>query len=505
MSDLLSALTSSSSSSSTSSTSSSYESQADLLVASYQATQQTKLDTLTSKRDTLVSKQTFFSSLNTKLNTLLSAIDTFAEFNSNDEFNSSYLNSANNKFKIKTSVSSDTEYLTASATSDAIEGTNNIKINRLATNDRLIGQQVNDSDSFGLSGVQTFDLNGRTYSVNLGDNANLTYQEAATKIVNAINLTYDPDDDGDKDNDISASYIKDSSGTGRIVFTSVETGQENKITFTSSAAGSGTILDKFGFNDNINQNETSRTLTSGTAAGYKSVNSGDLDALLDVNGIVGIKRSSNEIDDILEGVTLKLLKVQDSDDSEIILKTSNDVSGVESLIKPLIDAYNDVLSFVNENTDMKRGDSAISSLFSNLRSLSAVKVSSINDSNPQMLTEIGIKIGSDGKLSISDIDLLTELLEEDPTKVSSVFTASDGFAAQLYGQVNKFLGSDGIIAARNKSLSSQIDSTDTKYNDLVDKIDRESESLRDEYSGILQLYMEAQSQFNLLSSSYSST
>jgi len=465
---------------SSSQTSAQAANQSDLLVQAFKASQQSKIDTLNSKNSALQQKQVFFNSLKTKLDNLITNID---KFTSDD---------ASSKFITRSTTSSNTSVVTATATSDAVLGINSIKVNRLATNDILIGKQlpVGGSDLFGVTGDNmTFKVNGVDVTVSLA--SGITNENAMKTIVAAINAK--------SDTNVSASYVKDTSSTGRITLTAKNTGSDNKISFDDNSSG---VLNQLGF-DNVNPSASDRvaTLTGNQYAHYKISAVSNLNAQFEMNGI-DMTRGSNTISDVLQGVTLNLLKTQDSSESAVTLTTDTSPGNVEGLINPLLTSYNDLLTYLKSNQPTLRADSAISSLNFKLRATVSQAVTTNNGQTSQYLADIGIKIGTNGTLSIDNHTKLADALKADPTKVSNLFVGTDSFTAKLNTAVSNLLGDNGLIETRKGSLRKQIEDTTAKTKDVTTRIDKQAESLRKEYQNMLQVFMQAQQQYNTLNSSF---
>ncbi len=463
---------------------SSGSSAADQLVSAYKLQQRSRVDILLNKKNQLEKKQQFYSKLNTQINSLVSQIDKFAEFDIDNIFDSGRQSEFAEKFVTRKATSSDSSYVSASADSDALLSSSTIKVNRLAGNDVLISDQLNLNDSFGLSGSFTFQMKGTDITVDLDGSE--TNEQAMTKIVNAVNSN---DDVG-----AVAALVKDTTSTGRISFSASETGEENALTFSQN----NDLLAQLGFDNSLNQDGDRSTVTD-TKAGYRTDNAAQLDSEAIVNGIT-VTRSSNMLEDVLPGVSINLLKVQDEDAGEITLKTEVDRESVENLIKPFLNAYNSILSFLDENKTVMRSDTASSSLKYNLRSISSQSMDeNASAGDIQYLTDIGIDISSSGKLSISDTERLQELLEDNPGDVAKLFTGEDGFASKIYNVISRLTGSGGLIQSRRESLTDQIEYNKERTEEVQSRIDAQAEILRKEYENMLEVYLEAQNQFNYLS------
>lgn len=453
------------------------KSDSELLVEAYKRTQQSRIDAINSKKTSLETRRTFYNTLNSRINTLNSNLDKFK------------VNNAAQLFHTRSVSSSNTSVLTVSAQNSANLGVNEIFVERIAKNDILISQQLNLSNSFGESaGTKTFQLivGGEAKNVQVEFNGSETNQEALQKLVSAINNT--------ENIGIRASFIKDTSNTGRLSLTSTETGADNRISFADSD-----VLEKLGFTiSGLNPESTSRTTISGTGAGYKLSNYQELDAKLDVNGI-SVTRGSNTINDLLEGLTITLRKAQENGETPVTITTNIDVSQVENLINPLISSYNSLLTHLRDSKSVQRQDPAMSTLYSNLRAISTQNVSGLDEGYPTLLTEIGFKINNDGTLTLSDKTKLENYLKDNPDKVAKLFTSEDGFVAKVSKVIENLTGSSGLIRSRNETLNKQIESTVKRKTELEARIDKQANILRKEYEKSLQLYIRAQSQFSIIS------
>jgi flagellar hook-associated protein 2 len=455
------------------------QTQTDLLVQSYLQTQQPKLNSIQNKKNELEAKNSFFTALNTRINSIVSQIDAFQA------------NDFDKKFGIKKVASTGAEYVTASADGDASVGTNTVKVNRLASSDSLVSSRVTSADDFGsFNGTFEFtvEVNGdsRTLSVELDDTE--TYQQAMQKIADAVN--------DEEDFKLTASVVKDTSTTARLSFNTSELGEDNKIIFSN---GVGNVLANIGLDEGIlNPNSSTRVAFDSTNAGYRKAAVSDLNSEAEVNGIT-VTRSSNTLEDVINGFKFTLNKVHDSGDNAETLTTEIDVDGVASLLQPLLDSYNSALALVNNNKTIRRGDASANSLYSSLRSLPSTRVTGLDSGAPDYLTVIGIKPDSAGNLKITDKDALKEFLEDDPQKIADIFTSPDGFIAKLENITSSLKGDDGIIKSKKQSLVQQIESYDKRYDQLKLRIDSQANNLRKQYENILGTYLTAQTQYSSFS------
>ncbi|MGB9851719.1 MAG: flagellar filament capping protein FliD [Candidatus Kapaibacteriota bacterium] len=481
MADLTSSLDSLSNAlSSLTQTSSANQSQADLLVEAYKRTQSGRLNQLKDRKTSLEKKSSFFSSLRTKVNTLMSQIDKFKA------------SSASTLFITRKVTSSDSSIVSATSSSDALLGVNTIKVNRLASNDLLISAQLTASDNFAVTGSNlTFKINGKDVTVSIDPN---TSNENALKLIaNAINNTTDIN--------ATASVIKDTNSTVRLTITAKNTGKDNKITFDDNGSG---VLNALGFN-NVDPNANVRTpVNSGSQyAHFKIADTSQLDSEIEVNGITVI-RSSNTISDVIDGLTINLLKTQSATDQPVTLTTEVNTEAVQNLLNPLISAYNDLLQFLNNNKSLLSDEPLLRNLISNLRVIPSQAVTSAASGNPQYLSEIGIKTGADGTLSISDTDKLKKALVADYTKVADLFTSSDSFVNKLSNVTSILSGDTNYLTKKTNIVQQQIYEMQKRISEMETKIEIQAENYKNEYFRSLEAYLKAQSQYNLFSNTANS-
>jgi flagellar hook-associated protein 2 len=475
--------------------------QIDQLLNAYRNTEQPKIDTLNQKKSDLQATQNFYNGIYTKLNSLVSVLDKFGEYSfANNVSKFTKNNTIDSSFGSKAVTSSKTDVLTATATNEAVLSTMSIRVDRLATNDILISDQINLNDNsrketynLNTAGDHQFDIsvNGETKSITVSLTGTETNEEILKKIANAVNQTTDIK--------VNASYIKDTSTTGRLTFTSKSSGSTNNI----KISGTDDIVGYLGL-ANI-QSDDERTLATATTAGFMKSYASELDAKLNVNGI-NITRDSNTISDIVTGVTLTLLKPQEATEQPVTLTTSVNTNSVKDLITSVLTSLNDITNMINGSSkSIVRSESAIQQLKYNIRSIGSYKVESITDANsPKYLSDLGITIDTNGLFIIKDTTKLENFLKDNPQKVADIFTAPDG----VINRVNEFIfnlqGDKGFLYQRKSSLTKQIQNTDDKIKETQSRIDTQVENLRKQYTSLLQTYYEASAQYSTYSSLSSS-
>lgn len=478
----------------------------DKIVDAYKQTQSYRVEALQTKLSTYETQSSFYNGLSSKVNSLVSALDKYGDYKkTGSDLAFTKDSDIDADFVQRSATSSDKEVLTVKAEGEAAVAVHSLKVNTLASNDILVTKRLTLADSFGMAaGDYNFTLtqNSVNYDVKVTLTGAETNEEAMRKISDAINKTeiVDPDDSEDTDPiELNSSFVKDTETTGRLSLMSKETGGDYNISFSSSP-----LLEKLGLSTSLYSDPTARTTQTGEGAGYKKADKSALNSKLEVNGIE-ITRNSNEIDDVIEGLTFNLLKAQDVDDEAVTVKSSIDTDAVVKLMEPVITAYNNMMTYLANYKTAMKSDSSTTALQSRMRALASTQyVASSDKDTPKYLTDLGYKIGSDGTITMDDKTKLTDILELDggAQMVADLFTSQTGFAKKLNDATSNYrsFGTDsGLIKSRTTSLSTMIDSTNKRITDVEDSIDTSAEGIRDQYEAYLESYYSLQGTSSLYS------
>jgi flagellar hook-associated protein 2 len=203
----------------------------------------------------------------------------------------------------------------------------------------------------------------------------------------------------------------DNSGSGYVFDTSeTETGgnSENvKVQFTDS--GTMTVGDTFRvdvFNPTFNEAQ---------------------DAVIRVDTLTLIK-DSNTIDDVIDGVTLELIKA-DGSTANTVTVSQGELNSAKSNIASFVSAYNTVIEDLyntfyydpDNPTDNNplRGDYTVRGIQAALKNIVVNNVPGLTG-DYTTLYQIGISADTTGRLSIDD-DKLSDALDDDPLSVMKLF------------------------------------------------------------------------------------
>ncbi len=355
-----------------------------------------------------------------KLQAGLSAIGTFKGAVSGFQSSLDALRSPDTFDNLEVS-SSDEEKLAATAGKDAQPGDYEIEILQLARAHKLSSASL-ESDRLPLgSGSLTiqlgrFDNESRRFVMNPDIPAktiNITDQNASLR---GIQETINKSDAG-----IRASVINDGNGY-RLVLSSLVAGNDSSIRIKVNDHD-GTDQDMSGLSVFAYEPDSQQ----GAGLNMDEVVA-TRDAKLKVDGIL-VSRSSNDIDDVIEGVTLSLKP--DSEGSHNRLHIEMNTAAITDSVKNFISKYNEMIDVVNKLTGYDAetktagplsGDASIRGVINQIRRTLGDDFSSVN-AKYDSLSSVGIDVQRDGKLVLNSNKLQTAI-DNDRQQVVQLFSIS---------------------------------------------------------------------------------
>lgn len=322
-------------------------------------------------------------------------------------------------FETNTTSSSDTNKLTATASSLASAGVYNIETTQLArsqtiaskTYDNLndvVGQgtlvfkfgevettlaadkSVSSFDSFTEDSSQS----SRSITINSGNHTLAGVRDA----VNSANMG------------VRASIVDTGSGF-RLLFESEKTGVKNGFTIETQNANNG--LDDFNFNETDHDNVLHATDA--------------VDANLKVNGLE-ISRDSNQVTGVINGVTLNLR--QTSVGEPVTLTVEADMETINKRMQDFVTSYNELKTLTNSltayNVEEQRGsiftgDPSIRNLENQLKRILSSAIPSSAQGSINSLAEIGIKTNNKTGIISFDSTEFTNFAKNEPEALTKLF------------------------------------------------------------------------------------
>lgn len=283
--------------------------------------------------------------------------------------------------------------LSATVENGASTGTHELIVSQLAKAHKVIGTALTGkSDDLGYDGVMSLGTDAGA-SVQITINANMSLAEVAE----AINAKSD-------ESGVKASIIKVSDSDYRLVLSSTETGE----TIIASNVSGDEVLKNIGILD------TGGAFTQELQAAQQ--------AIFTIDG-VEITRSSNDVDDLLDGISLHLYQIT-PDGTSITLEVGTDLSAVKDAVVALADAYNAYREFAFAqqqlpNSNDEEGQTALFGdgiLRAENSALAYALTARIGEAS---LATLGLTFDSNNQLEL-DVDVLDAVLLNDPEGVEEL-------------------------------------------------------------------------------------
>lgn len=348
-----------------------------------------------------------------------------------------------------------------------------IDVTQLAKEDLVlsgsIGQNGTDYNTNGSGSFEIAIGSDSAIAINV-DTTGLNNQEVLEAIATSVN-----DQLGEK---VTASVFKLGDGNSRLSFKSTDTGKENRISI-SNQQGDFSAL----------------TLTNEYTADQ-------LNAKFTIDS-VSFERSSNLVDDAIEGLTFELNK---ETSSTVRLKITRDTEKARENVDDFIKKFNEVNHIIREKTFLDgetggRGplqeERNIRNLSFGLRQIATLPVDSLSGSAINSLASIGIELEQDGSMKVADSAALDEALANEPQAVADLFSADDGIAAALNQKIDSYIAEDsGVFNSIADGIDRKIDRLDDRIENENEYLIRKEEALRAEFAELNQVISEGQRQYN---------
>lgn len=338
----------------------------------------------------------------------------------------------------------------------ASRGNYSVNVTQLAQSQSLTSGTFADRDTTTVgTGTLTLTIGGKSTDITV-DDSNNTLQGLADSI-------------NDAGAGVSAGVVDTGSGY-RLVLSSEESGTANEIQVTV-ADDDGNQTDSAGLSQFVFDGTTSNLEQTVEAK----------DALLEVNGIA-ISRSSNTVENVIDGVTFELTGTGTS-----TVKVAQDSGAVADRVQEFVDKFNALQDAIKKVSgfdaeagvgSVLSGDSTVRGIQNDVRGLLTSIAPGLENSPVRMLADVGIATNpSTGKLEF-DKDTFVEKLEDYPAEVTALFadqSGDGGIAEQAVSMVERMLASDGPLANRTNGLNGDLD----RIQDQRDAFELRMESYRE--------------------------
>lgn len=411
-----------------------------------------------STRESLNTRLKALNELKTKLTTLRDTVQSFTTVGTE------------NQLGAKSAISSNETVFTAEATTSATIGVNTLFVSQLARNDIVASDRI-DAESSSIA--ESIGEDTRTFTLTVGSESPVTISLDITdeSETNELLLERLKDEINNSSASVSANVIHDTSETVRLTIVSDESGSSNAIALEDEES-SGALAKTLG----LVNGSGGRQQLSGTHGGYVLRDTDDLNAQFTLNGIE-ITSDTNTVDEVLTGITIRIRKTQDDDDTPETLTVTQEEENIREALQTFIDDYNSAISFLNDKTSVdtttfERGPLASDFTFTNLkismRTIVSGSVSTVESGNPAILQDIGVSINRDGTLALADEDAFTDALDQGATAITDLFDSSLGIAVRLESLLDSFVNTGKVIDDVRSATSERVD-TISKSNKAIEK------------------------------------
>ncbi|WP_429071083.1 lateral flagellar capping protein LafB [Aeromonas veronii] len=338
--------------------------------------------------------------------------------------------------------------MTVTSNGKATPGQYNFQVNQLAQAHQFGVQLADEKAPLPTTGKVSFTLDGKAFAIDL---ATLPAGATAQSLISAINDSAD-------NPGVKASLIR-SDGKVNLVLTSKDSGAAKVFTPTydgdpASAFGKAFIDGK--------------VITPGQDSIIKmGVGTNALE----------IKSPTNKIENVVEGLTLDLTKVQKATDGPMQVTVGYDNEAVTGSLKKFVDSYNELLEQLNKETSTDPKKKGVLASDTTVRSLKGTLANAVRNLPAGMtLSQLGIKTEKSGKLVFSETDF-KKSIEKEPELLSKALMGDDGLLKRMSKVLDPFSKTNGVMATHKSTLEANQKRLDGK----MEALDKRMESVYKRY------------------------
>lgn len=405
-----------------------------------------------SKRSSTQARLDAIKAMNTRLLTLRDTMDAVEQ---------------SSAFAVRKATSSNESVLTASAGSAAVAGSMTVNVKRLASAHQLTtAPQGSATTVLGASGSITIRAAGATAD---------TIVSVTDYSLNGIAAAINGANAG-----VTAGVVND--GTGyRLLVTSQKSGDDFGIATLGGDGDLAALLPGVGGMTVVAQARDAQVRLGDPATGLL------------------LESATNTMGEAIPGVTLTLKAVGDG----VNVTVSQDAPGVRASVQKMVDAYNDARAYFSSNSRFDSTTKRSGALFNEYdipRQLDAIEreLTASYTAQPtgfQSLAEIGVKLGSDGKLSI-DATLFDAKLAQNQGAVANLFLAAGSATSAPLESLTRSV--DGAMALKQSNLEGDIKSLSDRIASIDARLERRRAFYQAKFLEMEKLTAQFQSQGNAI-------
>ncbi|MAO63648.1 MAG: hypothetical protein CL666_01480 [Balneola sp.] len=433
---------------------------------------------LEAQRDTQDEQKKALGDVSSSISEFISKIDEISEPN-------------NKPFSALSTESSDESIVRMnSATGISRESNYNLDIERIATRDTQLSQlttgSATDLSGFG-TGTVDITIGDKTETITVetqkddgtGTMVDMTNEEILRSYADAINVAFGEE--------AQASVFKTKDDEFQLSISSLETGSANKI----------------------EMNGATGVLTEINAGLNRMVPEAELDAKFTIDGVT-FTRSSNTVDDAIEGLDFTLLK---GGNSQASMSVTKDLESSKGNIEDFIDKFNEMNRIIRSRTFIDgesgnkgplQGMRSIRNLSINLRMTGINSLSGAGTDQLDSLSDMGISFENNGNMIIDDEDKLMEALNERSDEVMTFFSSENSPIAQMKSQAETYTKSGGLISSLESGIDQKIDRLDRRIASEERYLEGYEERQRQQFNELQLIIAQGEEQYNKVMSFRSS-
>ncbi len=286
--------------------------------------------------------------------------------------------------------------------------------------------------------------------------------------------------------------------SGQVRASAINTGTASNPEYTLVINGTSTGLEKGSISVEIPSE------LAATGLFQSSTISQAQDAVLEISGIGQVSRPSNQISDLLPGLSLN---IKQENTGPVTISVAGDTEKTAMKVAALVDALNDVIKYSRDNSSVKREDKdneatnvfgtlartrVDEGVISDIRNAIASSASGPNNSKVHILADLGITTQKDGTFKF-DKDVFMKAAADDTNAAEGV----------LHRFADKVGSADGIIYQYTKyqgMLDRAKEANNQENSQLSDRLSRLQESLDQQREMLTKMFARLESTVGRLNS-----
>ncbi|HEB55742.1 MAG TPA: flagellar cap protein [Gammaproteobacteria bacterium] len=407
------------------------------IVSKLMAIERQPLQRLQQKQSQLETQISAYGKLSSTISTFQSAMEALGSFDA---------------LRVFSTNTSNPDVIDLTATSSADLGTFGVEVVRLAEKHKTSSSEVLNTATFGGAAGDSLSIqvgSVATDTITVDMSTAMTLQDIRDAINND---TANPG--------VQATVINGDNGNQKLILTATRSGSEGALTFSYGGSIASTTLNMQTLN-NIG---------------------GDINLLNSEFNVDGynITRQSNNVSDVISGVTLNLVNADPG--NTYTVEINRDLESVEESVQAFADAFNELRSSIKS---LRKGElEADSSLLSIERRVFSVLNTPATGGAFSVLSDVGLNMQKDGTMLLAKSDLQSAL-QTNFDGVAELFASdTDGFAKRLVDLADNLLASDGLLETRTDGLEARIDIVVNRQDAFLRNLDAVEARYRAQFSAL---------------------